>query len=121
MEFIESGGQLGRLSTNNKTSKHTARHVPCFPLETLLFALNRTHVDFLSLDIQGLELAVLETIPYNDVDITVISAEVEHGGPGAGDRYTQFMKRAGYNLHKKIKLADRKRRVYADDIMFVKV
>ena len=38
--------------------------IQCFPLYSLLLALNQTRVDFLSLDIEGYELSVLKTIPF---------------------------------------------------------
>ena len=43
--------------------------VPCFPLETILAALNRTQVDYFSLDVEGLELQVLKTINMHKVNI----------------------------------------------------
>lgn len=50
--------------------------VQCFPLYSILLALNRTTVDYFSLDIEGYELKVLETIPWHKVDIKMISAEI---------------------------------------------
>ena len=35
-------------------------------------------IDFLSLDIEGVELAVLETIPWSKVDIETLLIEVKH-------------------------------------------
>ena len=40
--------------------------VECFPIPTLLEALGVKHVDFFSLDIEGLELRVLKTLPFTD-------------------------------------------------------
>lgn len=45
--------------------------VQCFPLYSILLALNRTRVDFLALDIEGHELKVLKTVPFHKVDIRV--------------------------------------------------
>ena len=45
--------------------------VQCLPLYSILSALNRTTVDYFSLDIEGDELAVLKTIPWNHVHIQV--------------------------------------------------
>jgi len=47
------------------------RMTPCFPVETILAALNRTHVDFFSLDVEGLELEVLKTIPFQKVNVNL--------------------------------------------------
>lgn len=49
----------------------------CFPLYTLLLALGNPTVDFLSLDVEGPELEVLETVPWAKVDIRAISVETE--------------------------------------------
>ena len=44
----------------------------CFPLYSALLALNRTRVDFFSLDVEGHELKILKTIPWNKVQIKVL-------------------------------------------------
>jgi len=46
--------------------------VHCLPLHSILLAMNRTTVDLFSLDIEGHELSVLKTIPYDKIDIKVI-------------------------------------------------
>ena len=50
----------------------------CFPLESLLLALNRTHIDYFSLDVEGFELDILRSLPFNRLQIDVISAEYKH-------------------------------------------
>lgn len=47
--------------------------VPCFPLFSILSAINIFKVDFVSLDIEGAELDVLKTIPFKSVFIKVNS------------------------------------------------
>ena len=46
--------------------------VTCYPLYDILTQMNRTHVDYFSLDVEGHELAVLKTIPFEKLDITVM-------------------------------------------------
>lgn len=46
--------------------------VQCFPLYSILLAVNRTRIDFFSLDIEGHEFRVLKTIPSDRVDIRVL-------------------------------------------------
>jgi hypothetical protein len=41
------------------------------PLYTVLLALGKTNVDYLSLDVQGSEMEVLGTIPFDKVTIQV--------------------------------------------------
>ena len=38
----------------------------CFPLVTILSAVGMTHVDYFSLDIQGMDFKVLKTFPFDD-------------------------------------------------------
>jgi hypothetical protein len=45
--------------------------VQCFPLYSYLLALNRTTVDYFSLDVEGSELDVLRTVPFEKLDIRV--------------------------------------------------
>lgn len=63
----------GRISQNQLTDQYQAGNVQvqCFPLYSILAAVNRTVVDYFSLDIEGDELAVLKTIPWNSVNIQV--------------------------------------------------
>ncbi|KAJ8966115.1 hypothetical protein NQ317_011020 [Molorchus minor] len=46
--------------------------VKCFPLFSLLLAMNVTNIDYLSLETGGTELQVLETIPFEHVKIEII-------------------------------------------------
>ena len=48
----------------------------CYPLYSLILALGRPKIDFLSIDIEGAELAVLNTIPWDKVEIELIMIEV---------------------------------------------
>ena len=66
----------------------------CFPLYTLLVAVGiEKKLDFLSLDIEGAELKVLSTIPWDKVDIELLMIESNHIDNTALD---QIMKKAGY-------------------------
>lgn len=44
----------------------------CYPLYDILSQMGQTHIDYFSLDVEGHELAVLKTIPFKKLDITVI-------------------------------------------------
>jgi FkbM family methyltransferase len=52
-------------------------NVQCLPVYSILLAVNRTTVDVFSLDIEGNELDVLQTIPFDKVDIKV-SCKYKH-------------------------------------------
>jgi len=75
--------------------------VQCIPLYTMLRALNRTVIDFFSLDIEGLELEVLKTIPFDKILIKTLA--IEHWSiPGGAAILERFMKQKGYYLHERI-------------------
>ena len=54
--------------------------VQCFPLFSVLKALDAMHIDYFSLDIEGAEFAVLKTIPWNKINVTLLGVEVNHAG-----------------------------------------
>jgi len=58
--YKESPGSLGQLASLEPDNKKHLQSslVPCFPLQALLVALNRTTVDYFSLDVEGYELDV---------------------------------------------------------------
>ena len=45
----------------------------CFPLYSVLAAADLTSLDFLSLDVEGIDHLVLNSLPWKKVDIKVIS------------------------------------------------
>ena len=66
LRYKESSGGQGQLTGSEPAdSKHLPQStrsstsvVACFPLHALLVALNRTTVDYFSLDVEGFELDV---------------------------------------------------------------
>lgn len=52
-------------------NKSSNVNVQCFPLYTYLLALNITVIDYFSLDVEGSELNVLKTIPFDKINIKV--------------------------------------------------
>lgn len=62
-------GQVSEFPAGHSQSGYV--DVQCFPLYTFLLALNRTTIDYFSLDVEGGELEVLQTIPWSNVDIKV--------------------------------------------------
>jgi hypothetical protein len=57
--------------TGKTSSKGRDVHIQCFPLYSILLAVARTRVDYFSLDVEGHELLVLKTIPFDKVNIKV--------------------------------------------------
>merc|ERR1719319_2107319 len=80
--------------------------IQCFPLESILLALNNPTVNLFILHIEGFELAVLRAIDWNKVNIEVLTVEVEHAGhimkDSSPEIIEEFMKSKGYKrfLHR---------------------
>ena len=74
----------------------------CFPLYSLLLAAaGNVTVNYLSLDIEGAELLVLQTLPWDKLDIEVMTIETAHAGevfPGSTEDIRQFLRDRGYVL-----------------------
>ena len=71
--------------------------VQCLPLYSLLLALGNPTVDFLSLDIEGGELEVLETLPWDRVDIRAISVETYYQTPATRERLLSLLLSVGFS------------------------
>jgi len=73
VSFAKNTFSLGKIATEKdaKGKKSDNRHfdIQCLPLTAILLALNRTEVDYFSLDIEGHELDVLRAIDYDQIDI----------------------------------------------------
>ena len=65
---LDKEGKSARLNGSFKNRKvETVVDVHCLPLFTLLAALDFPTVDFFSLDVEGAELGILQTIPWDQV------------------------------------------------------
>jgi hypothetical protein len=62
---------LSSIVTNDNKMKPDYIFVQSLPIYSILLALNRTTVDYFSLDVVGLELDILKTIPWSKVNIRV--------------------------------------------------
>ena len=65
----------------------------CLPLFSILKALGNPKIDYLSLDVEGAEEGVLETLPWDKVDISVIGLEVileKHDEKASGEHINSF-------------------------------
>jgi FkbM family methyltransferase len=83
--FLEKWHNNGRT----KVSK-----TPCAPMSE--FLKNTAHVDFFSLDVEGAELTVLETIDFNKVDISTFMIELDEHSPHKNYKIRQYLFNMGY-------------------------
>ncbi|KAA0203323.1 hypothetical protein HAZT_HAZT000366, partial [Hyalella azteca] len=70
--MFEQQFNLGKISSNDvdfTLNMTGVIAVQCLPLYSLLLALNVTTVHYFSLDVEGFELEVLKTIPWDKIDI----------------------------------------------------
>lgn len=110
---------LHASATNNNAGK--MKNLLCLPFYSLMRALEISHVDYFSLDVEGNELQVLKTIPFDKIDISTLSVEYSHIGKshGEGSRHelVTFMKSNGYKVRAKVT----NRGGLANDIIFAKI
>ena len=102
----------------------------CFTLYSLLLAVGRTEVDYFSLDVEGPELDILLTIPFDKMNIKVISVEYRVYGDNAkvNDRETLQKLSAIRNFFQKSKiykelgiLPKNKKETNGLDLIFVRI
>ena len=80
-------------------SKGLSYNLQCFPTYSLLLALENPTVNYFSLDIEGAEFLVLQSIPWDKVDIEVLGVELEHAGkvfPGDRADVHDFLRSKSY-------------------------
>jgi len=87
---------MGGLSHDLRRSMQ----MQCIPLYTLLKAAGNPTVNLLVLDVEGAELYVLKTIPWEKVDIEVMSIETDLIGEalpgGSQDTIRKYVENLGY-------------------------
>jgi len=70
---------VGATNSSRSYSGHPKRKpdviVKCFPLNTIMAALNVFHVDYFSLDVEGPEIEILRTVDWTRLRIDVITVE----------------------------------------------
>jgi len=75
---MRPAGFLGGISDKmprSRASKTPEVLVNCFPLNTIMASLNVSHVDYLSLDVEGAEIDILRTVDWTRLRIDVITVE----------------------------------------------
>lgn len=93
VNFKTSGrkGLLGHIANGNSSGIK----VEAYPLYSILQALNVTKIDFLSLDVEGSELKVLQTVPWDKIKVRLMVVEYLHV-PGGIKPVKVFMMSKGY-------------------------
>ncbi|XP_068244980.1 uncharacterized protein [Palaemon carinicauda] len=68
---VEHLSPMRMVGANPENSDPLYDSVQCLPLASLLLGLNVTHVDFISLDVEGAEPAILNSFPWNVITVDV--------------------------------------------------
>ena len=96
---ISKSGKI-KGPVKNGTTIYSAL-VKCYPLHMLLDALGITTVHFFSLDVEGLELQVLKTLPFHRIEFQVIEVEYIFDDIGK-EPLKDFLLSLGYALVKEV-------------------
>jgi len=97
------GNENGKNSMGG-IGKDSARSIQmqCIPLYTLIKAAGNPRINLLILDVEGADLLVLETIPWDKVDIEVMSIETDLIGQSVGGKtqmdLIRYVERQGYKM-----------------------
>ena len=96
--YFHTKRNTGKIILKNPESIHAKdriMEVECFPITSILLSLNITTVDYFSLDVEGAELQVLKTIPFDLFNIKVLTVEFAHTFEGKSS-LRKFMESKGY-------------------------
>lgn len=99
--------EFDSVSDYKKTLNRRTIQVQCFPLYSILQALGNPTIDLFSLDIEGAELPVLKTIPWEKVKIRALMVEVNHVGQifeGTVSDLDSFLDENGFKFYKTVTL-----------------
>jgi hypothetical protein len=71
----------------------TTEQCPCFPMTHYLSGVK--HIDLFSLDVEGAELTVLETMSFQETTVDVFMIELDDHNPEKNYKIRQYL----FNLH----------------------
>jgi FkbM family methyltransferase len=128
---IEQHIDKDHMKMLNKTNKIT---VPCFSLEAALAEVKNTHIDFFSLDVEGAEMAILESLQSGlkskqfTVDVWSIEYRVWDGKKVVVEKSLEnldglrkyFQTLGGYFEHSQLSNDGNYKDGYALDVVFVR-
>jgi len=104
-----TGAKPGEGLSRDTVNIREEIQLQCVPIFSVLQALGNPQVDFFSLDIEGADLQVLKTIPFDKVRISVIMIEVAHLGEvfeGDNDELRSFLGEKGYLFYRRLSIDD---------------
>ena len=115
--IVQFTGRLfeGGMAAISPEKREDTYDMQCFPLYSLLLAAaGNITVNYLSLDIEGAEFLVLQTIPWDKVDIEVLTVETNHAGevfPGSKEEIRNYLADQGYVYVYTVESMDKRRSI----------
>lgn len=101
MNACLSAANKPEMKLINNSGNQTDVH--CFPLQIILSAIERSNIDFLSLDVGGHEeLPILQTIPFSELTIDVIAVRFSGEMRHFKSELQLFMENVGYDTMLKL-------------------
>ena len=77
--------------------------VPCVALGSILRTFGISHIDFLSLDVEGAELQVLNTLDLRSVHVNVMVIEQDGSNPSKEEEIRQKLKAQNFDFDESMK------------------
>ncbi|XP_013412926.1 uncharacterized protein LOC106175454 [Lingula anatina] len=87
----EIGGMAEKsyaISKGEQNAIEGKSRIQCLPIRSLLATIGRNHVDYFTLDVEGAEIEILKSFPWQHVtvDVWTIEYAVHGGGPDTPKR-----------------------------------
>ncbi|XP_047735559.1 uncharacterized protein LOC108679044 isoform X1 [Hyalella azteca] len=98
---------LQSRTSKERLHQHDASYesVQCFPLASLLLALNYTKIDYFSLDVEDVEDAILDNFPFDRITVDLWYIEhrypntsINEMGPGVDPVFVSKFEKRGYTF-----------------------
>ncbi|XP_042862707.1 uncharacterized protein LOC122247478 [Penaeus japonicus] len=88
---ISQGSSRLAQFDDNSMQMEKQIEVQCIPLYTIVKAMGIKHIDFLSLDVEGAELGILDTVPWDKLSFSVMAIESSYP-----EQLIKFLNEKGY-------------------------
>jgi hypothetical protein len=99
LSFLPRSSEMYYRIGTEETGPSDGAKIQCLPLYSLLLALDNPTVNYMSLDIEGGEFQILQSIPWDKVDIEVMTIESHFLGirsPGTLEDLVHYLETKGY-------------------------
>ncbi|KAI9559236.1 hypothetical protein GHT06_016025 [Daphnia sinensis] len=112
--ILEKDAGQDKAAANGDTN--SIYKVQCFPLYSLLVAIDRTNIDYFGLDVEGSEYKILKTMPWSKVYVKTMTVEWNHTPEGEA-AITRLMESNKFIKFGHISLPSTREVVYVRDFL----